>query len=84
MWNGWERSSSVRGTVKKAALTDEENADRSPTVTDLGAKAARRRQHYTWVIIQEVSVQNWMVDRLTLPTPKAPVGRREDSLQRRR
>ncbi len=55
----------------KGALTDEQKADLSRKVTDLIVKEAKQPQHYTWVIIHEVPVENWMVDRLTLPELKA-------------
>ena len=43
----------------------------SRKVTDLIVKEAKQPQHYTWVIINEIPVENWMVDRLTLPELKA-------------
>lgn len=55
----------------KGALTDEQKADLSRKVTDLIVKEAKQPQHYTWVIIHEIPVENWMVDRLTLPELKA-------------
>lgn len=55
----------------KGSLTDEQKADLSRKVTDLIVKEAKQPQHYTWVIIHEVPVENWMVDRLTLPELKA-------------
>ncbi|RLE12628.1 4-oxalocrotonate tautomerase [Candidatus Aerophobetes bacterium] len=55
----------------KGALTDEQKANLSRKVTDLIVKEAKQPQHYTWVIIQEVPLENWMVDRLTLPELKA-------------
>ncbi|WP_309493134.1 4-oxalocrotonate tautomerase family protein [Candidatus Hecatella orcuttiae] len=55
----------------KGALTDEQKADLSRKITDLIVKEAKQPQHYTWVIIHEVPVENWMVDRLTLPELKA-------------
>jgi 4-oxalocrotonate tautomerase family enzyme len=54
----------------KGALTDEQKADLSRKVTDLLVKEAKQPQHYTWVIIHEVPLENWMVDRLTLPELK--------------
>ena len=55
----------------KGALTAEQKAHLSRKVTDLIVKEAKQPQHYTWVIIHEVPVENWMVDRLTLPELKA-------------
>jgi 4-oxalocrotonate tautomerase family enzyme len=55
----------------KGALTDEQKANLSRKVTDLVVKEAKQPQHYTWVIIHEVPMENWMVDRLTLPELKA-------------
>ncbi len=55
----------------KGALTAEQKAELSRKITDLIVKEARQPQHYTWVIIHEVPVENWMVDRLTLPELKA-------------
>jgi 4-oxalocrotonate tautomerase family enzyme len=54
----------------KGALTNEQKADLSRKVTDLLVKEAKQPQNYTWVIIHEVPVENWMVDRLTLPELK--------------
>ena len=54
----------------KGALTDEQKADLSRKVTDLIVKEAKQAQHYTWVIIHDVPMENWMVDRLTLPELK--------------
>ena len=55
----------------KGALTDDQETDLSRKVTDLIVKETKQPQHYTWVIIQEVPVENWMVDRLTLLELKA-------------
>jgi 4-oxalocrotonate tautomerase family enzyme len=55
----------------RGALTEEQKAELSRKITDLIVKEAKQPQHYTWVIIHEVPVENWMVDRLTLPELKA-------------
>lgn len=55
----------------KGALSTEQKADLSRKVTDLIVKEANQPQHYTWVLIHEVPLENWMVDRLTLPELKA-------------
>lgn len=55
----------------KGGLTDKQNADLSRKVTDSIVKEAKQPQHYAWVIIHEVPVENWIVDRLTLPELKA-------------
>ncbi len=55
----------------KGALSDEQKANLSRKVTDLLVEEAKQPQHYTWVIIHEVPMENWMVDRLTLPELKA-------------
>jgi len=55
----------------KGALTDEQKADLSRKVTDLIVKEAKQPQHYTWVIINEIPMENWMVGRLTMPELKA-------------
>ncbi len=55
----------------KGALTSEQKAELSRKITDLVVKEANQPQHYTWVIIHEVPLDNWMVDRLTLPELKA-------------
>jgi 4-oxalocrotonate tautomerase family enzyme len=57
----------------KGALTDEQKVNLSRKVTDLLVKEAKQPQHYTWVIIHEVPMDNWMVDRLTLPELKAKI-----------
>jgi len=55
----------------KGALTADQKAELSRKVTDLIVKEAKQPQHYTWVIINEIPAENWMVDRLTLPELKA-------------
>ena len=55
----------------KGALSADQKAELSRKVTDLIVKEAKQPQHYTWVIINEIPVENWMVDRLTLPELKA-------------
>ena len=55
----------------KGALTDEQKAELSRKVTDLVVKEAKQPQHYTWVIIHDVPVENWMVDRLTMSELRA-------------
>ena len=51
----------------KGALTDEQKVDLSRKVTDLIVKEAKQPQQHTWVIIHEIPMENWMLDRLTLP-----------------
>jgi len=55
----------------KGALSADQKAELSRKVTDLIVKETKQPQHYTWVIINEVPAENWMVDRLTLPELKA-------------
>jgi len=55
----------------KGELTDEQKANLSRKVTDLLVKEAKMPQHYTWVMIHELPMENWMVDRLTSPELKA-------------
>jgi len=55
----------------KGTLTDQQKAELSRKVTDLIVKEAKQPQQYTWVIVHELPVENWMVDRLTLPELKA-------------
>jgi len=55
----------------KGPFSDEQKAELSRKVTDLIVKEAKQPQHYTWVIINEVPAENWMVDRLTLSELKA-------------
>ncbi len=57
----------------KGALTDEQKAELSRKVTDLVVTETKQSQHYTWVLIHEVPVENWMVDRLTLPELKKQI-----------
>ena len=57
----------------EGALTAEQKADISRKITDLIVREAKQPQHYTWVIIHEVPVENWMVDRLTLPELKEKI-----------
>ena len=58
-----------------APLTSEQKAELSRKVTDLIVKEAKQPQHYTWVVIQEIPAENWMVDRLTLPELKAKLAK---------
>jgi 4-oxalocrotonate tautomerase family enzyme len=51
----------------KGELTDGQKANLSRKVTDLLVKEAKMPQHYTWVMIHELPMGNWMIDRLTLP-----------------
>ncbi len=55
----------------KGALSSDQKAELSRKITDLIVKETGQPQHYTWVIINEILVDNWMVDRLTLPELKA-------------
>jgi len=55
----------------EGALTEEQKAELSRKITDLIVKETKQPQHYTWVIIHEIPLTNWMVDRLTLPELKA-------------
>ena len=55
----------------KGALSADQKAELSRKVTDLIVKETKQPQHYTWVIINEVPAENWVVDRLTLPELKA-------------
>jgi len=55
----------------KGTLTAEQKAELSRKITDLIVKETKQPQHYTWIIIHEVPLENWMVDRLTLPELKA-------------
>lgn len=63
----------------KGALTDEQKANLSRKITDLVVKEAHQPQHYTWVIIHEVPVENWMVDRLTIPELKSKLKTEQQS-----
>ena len=67
----------VEMTFVKGVLSDEEKANLSRKVTDLIVKEAGEPQHYTWVIINEVPKNNWMVDRLTLPELQARLAAEE-------
>jgi len=55
----------------RGALTDQQKADLSRQVTDVIVQQAKQPQQYTWVIIHEVPIENWMVDRLTMPELRA-------------
>lgn len=59
----------------KGALTDEQKADLSRKVTDLIVKEARQPEQYTWVIVHDVPLENWMVGRLTVPELKAKLAK---------
>jgi len=55
----------------KGALTDEQKADLSRKVTDLIVKEAKQPKEGTWVVINEIPVENWMLGGLTVPEFKA-------------
>ena len=61
----------IRMYFGKGALTEEQKAELMRKVTDLVVRETGQPQHYTWVVIHEVPLENWMVDRLTLPELKA-------------
>jgi len=54
----------------KGVYTDEKKAELSRKVTDIVVNELNVPQHYTWVIINEIPAENWMIDRLTLPELK--------------
>ncbi|RLF13560.1 MAG: hypothetical protein DRN06_08450 [Thermoprotei archaeon] len=58
----------------RGTLTDEGNTELSRKVTDPIVKETGQPQHYAWVIIGEISLQNWMVDRLILYEVGLPQG----------
>ncbi|HEC76180.1 MAG TPA: 4-oxalocrotonate tautomerase [Thermoplasmatales archaeon] len=62
----------------KGSLTDKQKAELSRKITDLIVKETKQPQHYTWIIIHEIPVENWMVDRLTLPELKSKLAMEED------
>jgi 4-oxalocrotonate tautomerase family enzyme len=68
---GGEDMPLIEMTFVKGVLSDEEKANLCRKVTDVIVQEAREPQHYTWVIINEVPKNNWMVDRLTLPELQA-------------
>jgi len=70
-WIGGDCLPLVEMYFGKGALTDEQKAELSRKVTDLVVKEAKQPQHYTWVIIHDVPVENWMVDRLTMSELRA-------------
>jgi 4-oxalocrotonate tautomerase family enzyme len=55
----------------KGTLNEEQKVELSKKITDLIVNEAKQPQHYTWVIINEIPGENWMVDRLTIPELKA-------------
>jgi 4-oxalocrotonate tautomerase family enzyme len=59
----------------EGALTDAQKADLSRKVTDLIVKEARQPEQYTWVIVHDVPLENWMVGRLTVPELKAKLAK---------
>ena len=68
---GGDRLPLIEMYFGKGTLTDQQKAELSRKVTDLIVKEAKQPQQYTWVIVHELPVENWMVDRLTLPELKA-------------
>jgi len=71
MFYSWRFLPLVMMFFGKGVLTADQKAELSRKVTDLIVKEAKQPQHYTWVIINEIPAENWMVDRLTLPELKA-------------
>ncbi|MCS7363964.1 MAG: tautomerase family protein [archaeon GB-1867-035] len=55
----------------KGTYTNEKKAELSRKVTDVIVKELKVPQHYTWIIINEIPPENWVIDKLTLPEFKA-------------
>lgn len=55
----------------KVALSDEQKTDLSKKVTDLIVKESKQPKEGTWVIINEVPAENWLLGGLTISEFKA-------------
>jgi 4-oxalocrotonate tautomerase len=55
----------------KGALSDEQKADLFRKVTDLVASESKQPKEGTWVVINEIPSENWLLGGLTLPEFKA-------------
>jgi 4-oxalocrotonate tautomerase len=53
------------------ALTPEQKTDLSKKVTDLIVKEAKQPREGTWVVINDVPIENWLVGGLTVAEFKA-------------
>ena len=50
----------------KGALAEEQKADLSRKVTDLVVNESKQPKEGTWVVINEIAAENWMLGGLTL------------------
>jgi 4-oxalocrotonate tautomerase len=55
----------------KGALTNEQKVDISRKVTDLIVNESKQPKQGTWVVINEIPAENWLLGGLTLPEFKA-------------
>jgi 4-oxalocrotonate tautomerase len=55
----------------KGALTGEQKTDISRKVTDLIVNESKQPKQGTWVVINEIPAENWLLGGLTLPEFKA-------------
>jgi 4-oxalocrotonate tautomerase family enzyme len=55
----------------KGALADGQKVDLSRKVTDLVVNESKQPKEGTWVVINEIPAENWLLGGLTLPEFKA-------------
>jgi 4-oxalocrotonate tautomerase family enzyme len=58
-------------TFAAGALTPEQKTSLAKKITDLVVQEAKQPKDYTWVVIHEEPVENWLAGGLTIPEIKA-------------
>ncbi|MFX0201015.1 MAG: 4-oxalocrotonate tautomerase family protein [Candidatus Hodarchaeota archaeon] len=61
----------IEMTFGKDALTAEQKVNLAKKVTDLVVQEAKQPKDYTWVVIHEEPMENWLVGGLTMHEVKA-------------
>ena len=60
----------IEMTFGKGVLTAEQKTDLARKVTDLVVQEAGQPKEYTWVVIHEEHIENWLVGGLTIQEVK--------------
>lgn len=61
----------VELTFGKDALNPEQKTDLARKITELVVAETKQPRDYTWVVIHEEPMDNWLVGGLTMPEVKA-------------
>ena len=60
----------IEMTFGEGVLTAEQKTDLARKVTDLVVQVAKQPKEYTWVVIHEEPMENWLVGGLTVQEVK--------------